>query len=483
MLRYGTERVTLPFGLLSDEVHVAMSRKTWEQLSLRLRAEAPNEACAFVLTRPSRGVQRTSAVLSEIIWPNDNDVVATPSELEISSDYISRALDAAVDAGPLVGVSLVHTHPKGWFGEGVAKLSPRDDWYEYRLFPTIANSRPEALSASVVLGSAGGVDARVWWRESSRVLVQPAHAVRIVGPELTYLETPNSAWVDHLDPDLMDRSTRIWGREGLRRLQNLRVGIVGVGGTGSLCVFALATMGLGHILIWDRDIAKKQNRHRTAGISREYVNKAKVDALKALARTFSTADPFEVIEYNDWATNSDGLRRLKDCDIIFCCVDKLAPRVPLNDLAYAHLVPTIDMSSWIHANAKNQVDALMAHAHVWSPGIPCAWCRETLSSYGLTREAQGSQQGIEFRVPYGLTATQTDGIEPSVLPLNMVSVSLALMEFMQVALKITTRTPHDLKFTIPEWELDESDRAVRIDCDCISSVRMADAIRIRPVQM
>jgi hypothetical protein len=65
----------------------------------------------------------------------------------------------------------------------------------------------------------------------------------------------------------------------------------------------------------------------------------------------------------------------------------------------------------------------------------------------------------------------------------MLGVSLALMEFMQVGLKITDRTPNDLKFILPEWELDESDRRVRDNCGCVMSLGAADTLRIRPVLM
>ncbi len=471
----------LPSGQRTEEVHIAVGRETWQEIVGKLSAQAPAEGCGFALTRPSIGVLRTTVIVRELIWPRAGEVVASPQALEISADYISRALDVAIDAGPMVGLCLIHTHPRSEYGEGVGRFSPRDDWYERRLFPTIAGGRPDAVSGSVVLGSAGDVDARIWWRDGKALLTQPAQAIRVVGPELTILETPYSRWHDHPDPSVMDRSTRLWGKEGMRRLQNLRIGFAGGGGTGSLSVFAAATIGVGDLRIWDKDIAQKENRHRTAGITAEYVGKPKVRALKALAESVATAEPFHIEAYEDWATTEEGLRRLKDCDVVFCCVDKFAPRVPLNDLAYAHLIPVFDMASWIHADKGKRIDALMTHAHVWTPGIPCAWCRETLTSYGLTREAQGRQQGIEKRIPYGLSLEDTDGVEPSVLPLNMLGVSLALMQFMQVALKITDRTPNDLKFILPEWELDESDRPARADCDCTASLGAGDTLHIRPV--
>jgi hypothetical protein len=467
----GKDRVVLPSLHRAEEVHLAVERTVWAELSGRLMADAPNEACAFVLARPSVGILRTTVILGAIVWPREGDVEATPQRLEISADYITRAMDAAADAGPRVGLCLVHTHPDTDWGEGIAEFSHRDDWYEQRLFPTVVGSRLEALSASLVLNRKGEVDGRIWWRGSKGPATQPAHALRIVGPELTVLETPTSPWTDHADPTIMDRSTRLWGREGRRRLQNLRVGIVGGGGTGSLVTFAAATMGVGKLRIWDKDIAGKENRHRTAGITQEFVGKPKVQALKALAEALATADPFLVQVYEDWATTELGCRQLKDCDIIFCCVDKFAPRVPLNDLAYAHLIPTVDVASWIHPDRNGKIDALMTHAH------------ETLTSYRLTQEAQGRQQGVEKRIPYGIPLEATDGVEPSVLPLNMLGVSLALMEFMQVALKITVRTPNDLKFILPEWELDETDRPTRRECDCVTTVGLGDTLPIRPVVM
>jgi molybdopterin-synthase adenylyltransferase len=478
-----TSENTLPLGHLAEEVHIAVTQRGWRQITERLRHEAPNEGCTFVLVRPSRGKRRVTAILGEILWPESGEVAATPERLEISADYITRALEAAIDAGPLVGVCLVHTHPRSRWGRGVGVFSPRDDWYEKRLFPTLTTDRSACVCGSIVIGSAGDVDARVWWWGGSGVQTQPVQAIRIVGPELTVLETPASTWRDHPDPSVMDRSTRLWGDQGRKRLQNLRIGIAGVGGTGSLSAFALATMGVGKLSLWDKDIGKKENRHRTVGISSSFVGQPKVEALAALARSVATANPFEVEPFEDWATSEESLEQLKDCDIIFSCVDKLAPRVPLNDLAYLHLIPVIDMASWMHVDRHRRVDALVTHAHVWSPEVPCAWCRGTLSSYLLMQEAQGSQRGIERRVAYGLPLDETDGVEPSVLPLNMLGVSLALMEFLQVALRITSRTPNDLKFFLPEWELDESDLRAQADCVCTTSIGMGDATRIRPVVM
>jgi hypothetical protein len=90
-------------------------------------------------------------------------------------------------------------------------------------------------------------------------------------------------------------------------------------------------------------------------------------------------------------------------------------------------------------------------------------------------------RGIEDRAPYGLPLDETDGVEPSVLPLNLTGVGLALLQFMQLALKVTERTPRDLKLFLPEWELDESDLDTVVECSTEVATAMGDAARIPPV--
>src|SRR5207253_2765880 len=108
-----------------------------------------------------------------------------------------------------------------------------------------------------------------------------------------------------------------------------------------IVLVALTTMGVGRIRAWDRDILNKENLHRILGVTAKDVGKKKLSALALHLRKVRTARPFEFEPITDWATTGDGLQQLKDCDIVFCCVDRFDVRVPLNDLAYAHLIPVI----------------------------------------------------------------------------------------------------------------------------------------------
>ncbi len=102
---------------LYRQLHIACEAETWNEMERRLRSEFPKEACCFVITRRSKGIRRLSVLLRELMWPEPGDVTATKYSLEISANYISRALDALNDAGPFAGIALIHTHPPGVGGE------------------------------------------------------------------------------------------------------------------------------------------------------------------------------------------------------------------------------------------------------------------------------------------------------------------------------------------------------------------------------
>lgn len=469
-----------PSAKAANEVHLAVDAATWTGVEARLRTDAPNEACCLIVTYPSTGNKRLTILLKTPIWPEPGEVDATPYSLELSADYVTRALDAAADAGPLAGLCLVHTHPETEVGPGQGRFSTRDDWYEERLFRTATLGKPNARFASIVLGSKpADLEARIYWLKGDTMVQQEAQALRVVGPQLTILETPASTWTDHPDPAVMDRSVRMLGKQGQRVLQNLRVGIVGLGGTGSITLQGLATMGVGNIQVWEKDRIKPHNRPRLLGAKSGDAGKPKITVLAAEARAAATANPFTLDEHPNWGTSAAGLQALRDCDVIFSCVDLFAARVPLSDLAYAHLIPVIDMGSKIYP-ADDRIEAILSTAQVWTPGLPCPWCNGTITQDRLQAEAQGTQRGIHRKAAYGLSLEATDGVEPSVLPINMTSAGLALLKFMQLVFHVAGRTPKALRLHLPAWELDESDLDVRPTCACLGDVAMGDAVRINP---
>ena len=112
------------------------------------------------------------------------------------------------------------------------------------------------------------------------------------------------------------RTVKITGEEGLRRLREARVLIVGVGGVGSYAAEAIARAGIGSITLMDGDTVQKSNLNRqlVALTSTLGMNKAEVMAARirdidpdtevtALPRFYRTDDDLDLGAY-DWIVDA-----------------------------------------------------------------------------------------------------------------------------------------------------------------------------------
>ena len=76
------------------------------------------------------------------------------------------------------------------------------------------------------------------------------------------------------------RTELLIGKEGVKRLQESKVAIFGIGGVGSYAVEALARAGIGHIVLVDYDKYDITNINRQLGAMHSSIGKYKVDVMK-----------------------------------------------------------------------------------------------------------------------------------------------------------------------------------------------------------
>ncbi len=75
------------------------------------------------------------------------------------------------------------------------------------------------------------------------------------------------------------RTELVVGREGLDRLRQSTVAVIGVGGVGSYTVEALARAGIGHIILVDKDVVDVTNINRQLPALMSTVGQPKVDIM------------------------------------------------------------------------------------------------------------------------------------------------------------------------------------------------------------
>jgi molybdopterin/thiamine biosynthesis adenylyltransferase len=173
-------------------------------------------------------------------------------------------------------------------------------------------------------------------------------------------------------PDIFDRQVRAFGNEGQQLLRNLRVGVVGCGGTGSAVLEQLTRLGVGALTFIDYDTVTETNITRIYGSTRDDVDRPKVDVLHDHLASVGLDTSLRRI--NGDITRRNIMEQLRDCDVIFACTDDDGGRGILSRLAYWYLMPVIDMGVVI-ASTHGKVSAVFGRITTATPGEPCLLCR------------------------------------------------------------------------------------------------------------
>src|SRR3989442_11612923 len=144
-----------------------------------------------------------------------------------------------------------------------------------------------------------------------------------------------------------ERQVLAFGAESQALLQQLHVGVVGVGGTGSAVVEQLARLGVGTLTIFDGDSFDPTNVNRVYGSSPKDVGRAKVEIAKDHIERVGLGTTVHV--FADPITSEAVAKQLRVCDVIFGCTDKQAPRAILVNLALRYLIPVLDLGVAINS--------------------------------------------------------------------------------------------------------------------------------------
>lgn len=89
--------------------------------------------------------------------------------------------------------------------------------------------------------------------------------------------------------DRFSRLELLLGQEGLERLENSSVMVIGLGGVGSSCAEALARGGIGKLILLDRDVVEASNINRQALAFTSTIGRAKVDVMEEMIQEINPA--------------------------------------------------------------------------------------------------------------------------------------------------------------------------------------------------
>ena len=177
-------------------------------------------------------------------------------------------------------------------------------------------------------------------------------------------------------PPIFDRSVRAFGGAIQQALGQLRVGIVGCGGTGSAVAEQLVRLGVRFFSLFDPDHLSLSNVTRVYGSTPSDVGKLKPEVLAANLGRIAPDTECDIV--TSMITMEPVALRLSDCDIVFGCTDDNAGRLVLSRLSTYLLVPVIDCGVLLTADANDALAGIDARVTTLVPGQACLVCRSRI---------------------------------------------------------------------------------------------------------
>lgn len=374
-------------------------------LSSTLLADAPLEACGIGFAthdeRTGCFIVREATAVPKAAYAERSAVSAS-----LSADYVVAVANRCRSTGD--SAVLVHTHPAAC---GRPSFSDADAAGEAALLRYLSRRGGPGPHAALVVGPDG---CRARELGTAREL-----PVWQIGRELRFVSAEDPG--TELDARY-DRQVRAFGRSGQAMLRNLHVGVVGVGGTGSVVAQQLAHLGVGALTLIDPDELETTNLNRVVGSTPDAVGRPKVDI--AAAAALAVAPSCTVRALRGDVVDADIADALLPLDFVFSCTDSHASRLVVAHVAYQHLVPAIDMGVIIAA-AGGRVTHVAGRAQMFAPGLACPLCSRLLDYDAIRRETATPEQRAADRYIPGAREPQ-----PAVVSLNSTVASLAVTMFL-----------------------------------------------------
>ena len=281
----------------------------------------------------------------------------------------------------------------------------------------------------------------------------PYYATLIVSPRqgaLTFTGTlrPESGEITHIDrlwrvgeswqltrsfdselpeiPAIFDRSVRAFGPAIQGTLGDLRVAVVGCGGTGSAMAEQLVRLGVRHLRLFDADTLTESNVTRVYGSTPADVGKPKVDILRK--HLLAVAPDLTCEVFRSMITMERTARELVGPDLVFGCTDDNAGRLVLSRFSTFFATPVIDLGVLLTSDNAGGLIGIDGRVTTLMPGAACLVCRDRVD---LGRAA------VELRTPEERQrladegyAPDLTGIEPAVVTFTSAVASAAITELL-----------------------------------------------------
>ena len=351
--------------------------------------------------------------------PDDAYYVRDATALSIAAHGYVPAL-AAAEADQSVPIWL-HTHP----GNGSSpRPSKRDEIVDEEIADLFRLRSGSPSYASVVISRTGRrlcFTGHIEFADGRTDIDR----VWITGRRFALAQN----WLHETTPpsDQFDRNIRAFGGEIQALLGDLRVAVVGCGGTGSAVVEQLVRLGVRHLRLFDPDTLTASNVTRVYGSFPSDVGRPKVNVIAAHVRRI--APDAEVLATQAKITLESAARLLLDSDVVFGCTDDNAGRLVLSRVASYLLTPVIDCGVLLSSGCGGQLEGIDGRVTVLAPGAACLVCRDRIDLRRAVAEVLPPDE--HRRLANEGYAPALPGVEPAVVTFTTQVAATAVSELLE----------------------------------------------------
>lgn len=375
------------------------------------------EAVAIALCGRSRLKEHHVLTVQEIMTiPYDVCFERKPDRVSWPTDVINPFLERAAKSN--LAIVKIHCHP-GYF----EAFSDIDNFSDNELFRSIhAWLEFEDPHASCIMLPDGRIFGRFF---TQNMTIETIHQVSVAGSDIfDWRYGPEQPY----SKKLQERNLQAFGKKTIQMLSNMKIGVVGCSGTGSIVIEQLKRYGVGHLVLVDPDYVDFLNLNRILCSSQDDAEHRRFKTLvmeKAIRQVgFNT----KVTRYDNYISSVEIVKELADCDILFSCVDGAEGRHILNLISSFYNIVLIDMGVKLEAEDGGGIKFIHGCVHFIQPGGSSLLSRSQYNVETVRSEAIRRANNEEVKRNQYLAAVQESS--PAVISINMQVASTAVNEFL-----------------------------------------------------
>lgn len=416
-------------------VTIRFTARAYERVHKHLLRDKNEEAC-FLFAHVSDSPNRRIFLVDYVVTLDPACYLRRSTTSIVIDPPAKNAVYNRFVHSPYTGLTNCHSHP---FVHGAVHFSATDDTDDLREMAYQLDQLPRGKRAlgqkakvhvlAMVFGQAS-LDAR-GYRPGLFPQLPTIDQVQVLGVKLCLITPTGAGHSPSLSSDDLatyNRQITAFGEEGQRTLAQLRVGLIGAGGIGSIAAEGLIRLGVKNLTLVDHDLLSADSLNRWQGGRPKDVGKPKVQVLARRLRTMMPG--IKVTPLVAPLSAPKALAELKGCDILLGAVDNHLARFLLNRISVQYLIPYLDAATVISEGDNANRMELLSRLGVVVPGTTaCLECSRI--TYYEQKDIAPHLYDAQTRANLfaaGYIRNHPEVASPSVMPLNMQAASAMLIE-------------------------------------------------------